>query len=285
MFNIDKKYKILDKLIRQNLINFGEIYYVNGNTGDDDNSGSVASPFQSITEALSKCVADQSDYIIALDSWQETFPITVNKQRTHIIGLDMGVGYPQLQSDTDTAIFNVTKDYCEIVGFALQAPSQTTAHGLIELKTTNIGRANIHHNFFGDKAVAYHGVVMAEGPENWIHDNIFGMFLAGRGITGQSTRGRFNFNNFHFGMAGIGIYISLGVFDEIIGNRFACTTDADGVAITLAAGCQGGGLVDDNHCMETATALTNHPFRDLGTPKANWGLNYESITATMPKTT
>jgi hypothetical protein len=288
MFNISKMIKIWAEnasLLRSAIPSVGEIFYVNGNTGSDANSGTKSSaPFLTIAEALDNVTADADDYIIVLDHWAETFPIDVDVQRTHIIGLDMGTGWPQLQSATDTAIFNVTKDYCEIAGFALQAPAQTTAHALIEFMTAAVGRANIHHNFLGELNVAYHAIkntVAGAGANNWIHENVFGWQLAGSGITGSGALGRFNHNTFHSGIAGICITLN-GVISEIIGNKFAMV-DSAGYAITLNG--QGGGIIDDNHAMELATDPTSNPYRDLGTPKANWGLNYKGVTALLPATT
>ena len=284
MFNIDKKYKILDKLIKQNFINYGEIIYVNGVSGDDDNSGSVASPFLSIENALDFCTADANDYIIVLDSWdQETFPITVDVSRTHIIGLDMGTGWPQLHVATDLAVFSVTKNNVEIAGLSLEATAQTTAHGLIECKTFGMGHANIHDCMLGHLGAAYHGIVLDNAGYTFIHHNTFGHLLAGKGIYGVVNKEFIDFNNFH-GVGSIAIQIDDGPVGEIIGNRIVCA-GTDGTGIYLTAGSKGLGLIDDNRAMTLAGACSGDPFRDLGTPKANWGMNYKDIRVTLPKTT
>lgn len=261
----------------------GVIYYVNGTSGLNTNSGLLpTSPLQTITAALAKCVDDNDDYIIVEDCWTETFPIVVNKERVHIIGLDMGVGWPQLQAAADVAIFDVQKDYCEIAGFALQAPAQTAAHALIEFNTPAVGRANIHDNQFGELNVAFHAIrggAAGAGAYCWIHDNVFGWQLKGQGVGGAISLGRINNNTFHKGIAGICIALN-GVIAEIIGNKFANADGAVGFAITLTG--QGIGIVDDNHAMTLGAAAANNPYKDTGVPKANWGINYRDITATLP---
>lgn len=262
----------------------GTMYFVNGTTGNNANSGlSSDAPLLTITAALAKCVDDHDDYIIVQDCFAEAFPIVVNKERVHIIGLDMGCGWPQLQAAADVAIFSITKDYCEIAGFALQAPAQTIAHGLIEFPTAGVGRANIHDNQFGELAVAFNAILVTggagAGTNSWIHHNVFGWQLAGSGVTPSLTLGRINYNTFHKGIAGVCINF-VGVISEIIGNKFANADGATGYAIT--AGGQGGGIIDDNHAMKLGAAAANNPYKDVGVPKSNWGLNYRDITATLP---
>lgn len=286
-FDISKQYKALDRFMRETLVQAGKIWYVHGFAGLDTNSGRKATiPLKTIDYALSKVEDDRDDYIIVLDCWnqEDSWPIVVDKQRVHLIGLDMGCGFPRMQAPGDVALFNLTKDYVEIAGFGLDVPSQTTAHGVIEVKTAAVGRCNIHHNFIGCFGASYNAIVLAEGPEAHIHHNLFGAGLAGKGIVGQSTRGRFNYNSFKQ-VPGINIHLTAGEFAEMIGNRFALYADADGQAITMASPCTGGGIVDDNRAAYLATAVANAPFRDLGATKANWGINYIDKTATLPKTT
>jgi hypothetical protein len=283
-FDIFKNAKALNKLLQRAMIVSGKVYYVNGNTGSNSNTGAdSSSPFLTITYALSKCVADQDDYIIVLDSWQEAFPIVANKARTHIIGLDMGCGWPQLSGIADTAIFNITKNNIEIAGLSLENSSQTTAHGLVELKTFGMGHTNIHDCMFGHLGAGYHGIVMDNSGYNFIHDNLFGHLLAGKGIYGVVNKEIINRNAFH-GVGSVAIQIDDGPVGEIVGNRIVCA-GTDGTGIYLTAGSKGLGLIDDNRAMALAAACSGDPFRDLGTPKANWGMNYKDIRVTLPKTT
>jgi hypothetical protein len=261
----------------------GTVYYVNGTSGNNANSGLLPSaPLLTIAAALAKCVDDNDDYIIVEDCWSEAFPIVVNKERVHIIGLDMGVGWPQLQAAADTAIFVVQKDYMELAGFALQAPAQTAAHALIEFNTPGVGRANIHHNQFGELNVAFHAIrggAAGAGANCWIHDNVFGSQLQGQGVGGTISAGRINDNTFHRGIAGQCIALS-GVVAEILRNTFGNADTGVGYAITLTG--QGVGIIDGNHAMTGNAAAANNPYKDTGVPKANWGINYRDITATLP---
>jgi hypothetical protein len=285
MIDIYKQLKALDRLVKGTLITAGTIWYVNGPTGIDTNSGQMASsPFKTIAKALTKVNADADDYIIVLDSWdQDTFPITVNKSRCHIIGLDMGCGWPQLHAATDLAIFNVTKNNVEIAGLSLEAPAQTTAHGLVECKTFGMGHLNLHHCFLGHLGAGYHGVVLDNAGYSYIHDNLFGHLLAGKGIYGIVNKERINDNAFH-GVGSVAIQIDDGPVGEIVHNRIVCA-GTDGTAIYLTVNSKGLGLIDDNRAMTLAAACSGDPFRDLGTPKANWGMNYKDIRVTLPKTT
>lgn len=280
-----KTFKATDKLLQRAMVISGKVYYVNGVSGSNSNPGvNSTAPFLTIDYALSKCVDDQDDYIMVLDSWdQDTFPIVADVSRVHIIGVDDGTGWPQLHAATDVAIFNATKNNVEIAGLSLEAPSQTTAHGLIECKTAGMGHIHVHHCMLGHLGAGYHGIVLNNAGYSLIHDNLFGHLLAGKGIYGIVNKEIINRNAFH-GVGSVAIQIDDGPVGEIVGNRIVCA-GTDGTAIYLTTGSKGLGLIDDNRAMTLAGACSGDPFRDLGTPKANWGMNYKDIRVTLPKTT
>ena len=69
----------------------GRVFYVNGQTGDDDNNGvDPGTPFLTVEHALGLCEGWRNDYIIILrGGGAQDYPITVavGKERVHIIGV------------------------------------------------------------------------------------------------------------------------------------------------------------------------------------------------------
>lgn len=83
----------------------GKKFHVNGLTGSDGYGGeNKKSPMKTIKAALARCVNDRDDLIIVHDCWdQDTYPITIDKSRVHIIGVSVPSMnlYTQLQGGTE----------------------------------------------------------------------------------------------------------------------------------------------------------------------------------------
>ncbi len=109
---------MLETMFRPNLAGvsqqpatLGRTFFVDGIGGNNTNSGTDPSdPVLTITYALSLCTADQNDYIIVLDCWQEAMPISVNIAQVHIIGwanFNPIAPYPTLNAAADTACLSI----------------------------------------------------------------------------------------------------------------------------------------------------------------------------------
>jgi len=225
----------------------GDKYYVNGNTGSDGYSGkNKKNPMKTIKAALAHCVNDHDDYIIVLNHYQETFPITVNKSMVHIIALNVGQPMVWLTASGDTAIFNIEADFVEIAGFEFGAGAN---HAAIEF-TASKGYGLIRDCVFGWMQAGQDGIrVVApfEAAETTIENCMFGNNLTRDGIRidHAMTRGLIQ-NNIFRRVTGVGInvpgQITLGT---IRNNKFALPSNTAGKAITLSAD-NSGVFVEDN---------------------------------------
>jgi len=248
----------------------GQIFYVDGNAGSNNNSGVIpTSPWKTIKHALTKCVAFRNDYILVLDHYQETFPIVVNVDSVHIIGIggyNVAPYQPMvwLTASGDTTIFNIIADYFEIAGFEFGSGA---SYGAIEW-TGSKGYGWIHDNAFGRMQTGLDGIQVPatfDPPQMLIGpNNVFGPGLTRDGIRvdHNMTRGIIE-DNLFLSVPGIGINIpgsfALGTIRR---NKFKLPSDTGGKAITLSATAgTGEGFVEDNDANFGATnAMGNIPW-------------------------
>ena len=277
----------------------GNIFFVHGFTGNNANDGlTPANPFLTITYALTQCVADNDDYIIVLDHWQEV--VDVNVTRVHIIGVtnNPSQALVQMNAAADTAIFTVTalSNHCEIAGFSFGGGA---THAAIENQGGTPMQLYIHdcmfgHSFAGD--TPQDGIDIELNATNIRIENC--LFCGnGAGTMGTITRDGIRFagggdtlgglirKNRFLNIPGIGINIATR-FDNgfIEDNRFQVPDGAIGQAITFAIAAAGNTFVSGNVAAAGGDAvLTNIPFRDLsGAPAASgndWGQNFSGAAA------
>ena len=276
----------------------GRVFFVHLFTGLNTNNGiDPSSPFQTITYALSQCVAGRNDYIIVLDAWQgePAYPIDVNVSWVHIIGLDFGNGGPIWMSPTgDTALFTVgNAEYFEIAGFNMGGGG---THGVIEGDPPVApaqGRGIIHHCRFGWDIAAQDGIRVLGTKDLCImdiHDNLFGGLLTRDGIRldGTSTRSLLHHNLFR-DIPGIGIHCQMAGSDigAIQWNYFKTPKGgAVGAAITMLLDV-GNALITDNRATEDAENPGNSPYKDfstgvVGTTLNAWAANYSGNVLVYP---
>ena len=269
----------------------GNVYYVNGYTGSDNNSGfDPDNCLLTFTAALAKCVAYNHDYIIVMrypsaGATGETWPISVNIENVHILGANMAGASPYawIAPTGDTAAFSIAANGVEIAGFDIRGGA---THGCIENSGT-IWRAHIHHNDFGRIGAGQDGIRMTgvvDCPHWLIENNKFGNNLTRTGIyiTHNSTRTRIQKNLFH-GCTGVAVHvINTMALGEIFDNQFRVADGATGEAITLTATATDGTFINGNCTGQGVVAMGNVPYRDLGAN--HWGLNYHGLLAIMPVT-
>lgn len=291
-------------------ITTGNVFYVDGRDGygNDEKSGkNPEEPMLTLTAALARCTNDNNDFIFVKDYWQptgETWPISINKNRVHIIGLaNPGpLPYPAIHPTGDTAAFQLTSSgqYCEIAQLTVGGGN---SHGGVD--AGNEGQVDgmwIHdilfgHSWFGTPLC---GIYFPTGGSRggygnriercrFLGDlNVGGGAITGDGIYDENaaqTLYDLDILDCTFLGTTIGINLAKASGGQIMNNVFTISDGADGEAITLQAGCAGGMIVTDNRAGNLATDPTNNPFRDLGGTKSHWGLNYKGVTATLPATT
>jgi len=235
--------------VKAGIVGGGTTYFVEGNNGSDANHGLTReAPLLTIAHALDLCVSGNDDYIIVLDHYQETFPITVNKAKVHIIGVNVGQPMVWLTAALDTAIFEIEADNVEIAGFEF-GPGASHA-GIEFTANAEIGYGRIHDCAFGWMQAGQDGIwvpVTSEAAETIIEKCLFGNNLTRDGIRidHNMTRGIIQDNIFR-SVAGVGINV-LGqmALGTIRRNKFMLPANTAGAAITLSAACAGI-FVEDN---------------------------------------
>ncbi len=285
------------------------VFYVNGKdgVGDDNNSGLKPSePLLTVTEAISKCVANRGDIIVILDYWQptgETWPILINKHAVHIIGMAQPhLPIHAIHPPDDTACFELSSlgQYGSIGRLTIGGG---VSHGGIEFgKNGQADGFAIHDCWFGHQwfGTPKHGIL---NPADATRGG-YGMrierctFLGGLAnckgkitanaiellatATAMATRDLEILDCVFKGNAkAINLYRS---YDAVIArNLFVVPDSGTGEAVTLGTNCEGCGI-DDNHSMSGKAAdPDNNPFVDgAADGKNHWGLNYNGLTATLP---
>lgn len=288
---------MLETLFRPNLAGvaqqpatLGRTFFVNGITGNNGNSGQDPSlPVLTIAYALSLCTADQNDYIIVLDCWQEAMPIAVNITQVHIIGYSHSpiVPYPILNAAADTAIMQLTAataNLCEIAGISFGGGN---AHGAIEFTNTPMG-VNIHNCVFGhffSGQTPLHGIFLDANNTTAISiqncffygsGNTVGGTITADGINWDGTgvsRGGIIYNNWFLGCPGIAIDIVDNLIGGIIqNNSIALDADTAGAGITMGATATGN-LIAGNLAVFGEAAAQNPYLDNAGANANHWAAN------------
>ena len=301
-------------------IGAGHVYWVNtaANGGSNLNIGTRPDqPFETITFALTQCVAERNDYIMVIDDWQEPATINVNITRVHIIGL---ANYLRPNTNNPLVCLNsVTNDFpiftvsalsnnSEIAGFALGGGA---LHAGIENVAGTPMNLHIHdcvfgHSFSGN--TPQDGILIGANATNIRIENCIFLGLdAGHKVDGLITRDGIHIaaagdprggvirDNRCSGIPSVGVNLSAPFEDGawiVEDNRFfipIVDALAAGWAITLqgnVAGC----MVNNNHAMQTGDGTGNNPYRDLSNPgliaqlKNGWGMNYSGQVVIVPAT-
>lgn len=291
------------------------VFFVNGTStiGDDgvNTGGQVPDePFLTITKAISECTDGANDYIFVLDypstaPATETFPIAINKQRVHILGVLNGrIPRFKIVAPTDTAVFSFGLTgstygaYSELANF-IMGSAASSAKGAIEFFQAGCFGIHIHHCGFGLAARSNtdckYGICIGKtGTENageliygLIEHCTFGELVSSDGIyvpnvpyTGPNSIYSLIIRNNYFKVDGIGINIDHAAANMheggIYNNRFCMSSDAVGKAIDIVAGVTGG-FIDGNvaSVLANEASVSANPYRTMTACGPAWGLNYK----------
>lgn len=276
----------------------GNTYYVDGINGSDGNNGRYASnPLKTVNAAIGKCTSGHDDYIIVMDCWdQDTFPITVNKQRLHILGLSLpNFMYPKMNPTTDAAVFRLVSAgaYSEIAGFDI---SGGDAHGCIDIYGTE--GAWIHDCWFGSEGAGgtpLHGIWIQQNPQySRIEDcRFFGdLGSAGGLITSNGIEVDASVNmvrgvevlNCKFNGLAIAMNLDNADYWLVENNRFIIPNAQNGEAITCQSDCLDSTFIDNLAVYGMlSNGYTYNPYRDLATNTVNnWARNYQGNAIVEP---
>lgn len=274
--------------------NQGDVYYIDG-TGPDTNDGRTpTTPLASFKAALALCTNQRNDTIVVLDYYNagtEDWPILVNKEMVHIIGVPGSGGpWPQVVPDEDEAGFSITALGVEISHLSIGGGA---AHGAIEIGASVWG-TEIHHCWFGETGTSRDGI-WDPAPFDAVYLKIWGNRF-GAGLTRNGVRIDHNATRGMIGVPGLEpnvfhaendvcIYVS-NQFAQgwICDNIFGLDTSAQGRAITLDATCTSGVTVCGNRAHYGGDGqMGTVPFLDSSAAGSNhWLLNYSGILALYP---
>lgn len=279
----------------------GKTFYVNGGSdGLTNNNGNGLTPKtakQTIAAAMDLCTSGNDDTIFVLNYGGnaravETFPIAVDVDMVHIIGIGGGANTASkwatvnpLTTDTNAGAFLVTGQRCEIAGLEIGGDADGTGYGI---KISNgVWGTWIHDCFFGIADCAgTNGILVSAGadaPFLRVENCEFGDQLLGAAIliAGNATKGSILHNKFFkIPTAAINITGS-AVGIKIIDNRIQMDADSSGHGVNLAAGTAGC-FIDGNSAASQKTATTaNYAWIDASSSNA-WGNNYSGIVADLP---
>ncbi len=195
--NVYRKLKFFDGAVIEGLTpvpGVGKTYYVNGGsdgpTHNNNDGLTAATPKQTLTAALALCTSNYNDTIYVLNYGSnaraaETWPIVVNKDQVHIIG----VGHKGNKWATVTATgtnkdaFSVTGSRVEIAGLEIGGTAAGSGCGVAVGSVAGIWGCYVHDCWFGvADGAGTDGVKVAntyDAPYLRIEDCEFGSALLG----------------------------------------------------------------------------------------------------------
>ena len=286
----------------------GNVYYVNGGSDGpvvDTNDGlTPATPKRLLQSAIDLCASNNNDVVVVLNYGgnaraAEAWPVTVDKDMVHIIG----VGTPSNKwpvvsvlapaaADTANPALLVTGQRVEISG--LEIGGGDTAGCVHVGSLAGVWGCWIHDCFFGvtGDSVGQDGIrvpVTFDAPYLTVTDCEFGASVTRDGIRidGNATRssiGKVGYPaNVFKNIAGIAIDLAgTVVAPAICNNVMFLPANTAGAGITLSANVSSA-YVHENYANYGDTEMANNPFTDGAGAGANsWILNYKGLTAIMP---
>lgn len=286
----------------------GKTFYVLGLDGQatDGNSGETPDdPILTLTHAISLCRDDKDDVIFVMDYWRptgETWPISVNKNGIHIIGISRPgpLPYPAIHPAGETAAFQLTSSgqYVEIAGLTFGGGA---AHGGIDwMNEGQVDGVWIHDCMFGHQwfGTPLAGIYQPDDASRGGYGNLIERCtflgndadctgaLTGNGVDMLGPVASYDLHVLDciFKGCAVGINLTLVHNAALLRNKFICANSADGEAITLADGCLGC-MVDGNVAMSGPgadwPATAKAPYKDAGSAN-HWGVNWENSEVDVP---
>ncbi len=289
-------------------VDVGNVFFVDGGSSGpvvDTGSGlSASDPKQLLQSALDLTVDGNDDFVVVLNYGGnaravETWPVTLSKSKTHIVGVgNVAQKWPVVSvlapaaGDTASPAILVTGDRSSIEG--LELGGGDTAGCVHVGDGGGTWGVEISGCFFGvtGDAVGQDGIRVPAGvaaPYLTLHGNRFGHFVTRDGVRldANATRCMIGVpgekkNYFHH-LAGIAINLAAAVTEPgIHDNVIAVPANTAGAAITLNAAVLDGWIMG-NVANFGDTDMGNNPFTDGAAGGANdWANNMQGITLTQP---
>lgn len=281
----------------------GRVFFVDQVNGDNANNGIAPdTPFETITEALTHCVALRHDYIYVLlteDGSEPVYPVDINIHWVHVIGIsgDGPLFYGNINGGGN-ACLSLSCNGVELAGFGFH----TTGAADVAIDCTAVPYSGwVHHCRFAGSALAQGLSEGISGTFNWalIEDNFFsspnGVGITAHGIIGGLVGCIIRRNYFTAPAAAGGecIHLTPVEIGQIVDNYFYSPISDAGVvgwAIFLEGAGNEGGIITNNHAAQTGDNTGLNPYRDTSTPGViatlshGWGMNYSGQAVIAPAT-
>ena len=259
----------------------GNVYYVNGLTGSNSNSGlAPTAPKLTIAAALTLCTNDNNDTIVVLDYYdlEGGAAVTINKSKVTIVGVPGGCkdrSWTCVHATADTACFIIAANDVRIHNFEFEAG---VSHGGVEFSGAKC-RLGIFDCWFSTglygiwsaaggiafsveiancyfcQAITSHCIYINDDPAFFfIHDNYFDQAQADAINIVQGGGGRVCDNTIACGAdaQGRGIRLGAAVYRCLVARNDANFGDADMVANPFEDGAAG----DINHWVNNMKGIT-----------------------------
>lgn len=270
----------------------GSVFYVNtaANGALDTNTGlDTDNAFLTIDFAISQCSGTTHDYIFVIehDDATETYPVEMDVARVHLIGI-IGTGrpVPRLRVDSDVDAIDLSADWCEIAGLAIDSDADGYTNRLIDVSGGNF---HIHHNYIAWFFWGYDGIHCRGGSANngLIEQNYFGAHgyanyavYTDASPTRVVVRDNVIVNNGAQKNGVTGIYLASDAYCSALDNKFKVAGGADGQAIHLTGTTNFA--TGNEACGPQGGFGGFNPYRSNILTANFWGVNYAGATPTLP---
>lgn len=277
----------------------GKIFFVDGSAGDNNNDGlSPNSPKLTLTAGLALLTSGADDTLFVVNygaagkAAEPSWPVTVSKDRAHIIGLQSMINskWPTIQANTDNHAFDVTGSRVEIAN--LEIGGGATKAAIHVGSVGGIWGLLVHDCWFGvtGDTTGQEGIYVAAGedaPYLTVVDCRFGSSVTRYGvyIAGNATKGAIGYPNRgnFFRSANIAVYVTgAAVLSMVCDNLFGLPSDTAGYAISFTSASADTAVISGNKASYRIAAMASNPFRDLGTN--SWVDNWRQGLTVSPDT-
>lgn len=269
-----------------------KLIFHNSSTGDNNNPGTKPTcPVLTVTQALALATDWGGDIILSRNIGTpagETWPISVNKSDTTIIGWGEEANKSvNIVPVGDTAALSIAAHNITLIQLGFDAGIN---HAGIEFGVTDHWwSCLVKECWFGVQNAMQDGIFVVGGRDVsylTVIDSLFGDLITRDGIRleGSATKGQLGMlghGNRFLGVPGIGIHaVNVVKHLQILDNRFKLPSNTAGKAITFAHAGSELGFIDGNHANFGKTAMAANPYVDAGTN--TWGLNWKAGVSIMP---
>lgn len=261
----------------------GTVYFCDWDNGSDSNDGSSwATPFKSITQALTVATSYDTIYV-KQGIYLEGATLNITQAGLKLIGVqssEMHFGQPSIHTHGTETLITINANQVEIANLSFHDQGAGTSVEVASASTA-IWRTHIHDCFFGGNATALIGIDAGLTPDApfTVIERCYFQHYETAGIHLNAFNSTVRNCIFQIGTGNYGIQYHPDTADRpygyLLDNRFITTDSTNAVGISVENTPTAGmlyidgnrfvGFADNDHCISKRTGYT--------------GLNYLGITA------